>query len=626
MEKDVIKQKIKEIMLKYPKSSDKHINFMSLSEIAQLRLGKIKYGEQYINSSTKITFIDKFSNEFKMLPSKVKSGQWSPYESGNVYNNPEYHMKQLQEIVSAKGGKIKEGEVYLDAKSKITFIDQLGNEFQMIPDAVKRGAWSPYESGKVYNNSEYHMKQLQEIVSAKGGKIKEGEVFIDTKSKMTFIDSLGNEFQMIPNALKRGQWSPYESGNVYNNPEYHMKQLQEIVSAKGGKIKEGEVYLDAKSKITFIDQLGNEFKKTPDAVKSGSWSPYEKNCSEHICRQIIEQIYNNQFPSVWNIIKRKNGNKLQLDGYSEKLKIAFEYQGEQHTTGWFFGNNDDKNKQNLMESKERDNEKKQICIDKNILLLEINYYKNVKNISDIINQTIEDIKISYNKNNLNIPDFITNFNIEQIKIDFSKISNLIVMQKQLEEIVSAKGGKIKEGEMYLNTTTKMTFIDKLGNEFKMTPGSVKSGYWSRHERHESEKSCNNRNYQMKQLQKIVSAKGGEIKEGEVYFNTKTKMIFIDKLDNEFQMTPDLIKRGNWSPYESGNVRNDSEYHMKQLQKIVSAKSGKIKEGEMYFNTKTKMIFIDQLGNEFKMTPSAVKSGYWSPYESKKKQKQTNLIR
>ena len=42
---------------------------------------------------TKMIFIDKLGNEFKMSPQKVKSGQWSPFESGYVYNNPDYHLK-----------------------------------------------------------------------------------------------------------------------------------------------------------------------------------------------------------------------------------------------------------------------------------------------------------------------------------------------------------------------------------------------------------------------------------------------------------------------------------------------------------------------------------------------------
>ena len=423
---------------------------------------------------------------------------------------------------------------------------------------------------------------------------------------MTFIDKLGNEFEMQPNNIKSGQWSPFESRTVRNNSEYHIKQLQEIVSAKGGKIKDGEQYINTSTKMTFIDQLGNEFQMQPNSVKSGKWSPYEKNCSEHICRQIIEQLYDKKFPSTWNIIKREEGKNLQLDGYCQELKIAFEYQGEQHTTGWFF--RDDKNKQekSLMEITVRDTEKKQACKDLGILLLEINHYKKINNIEDIIAQTIVDVKKSYESHNQELPYFISILNINEIKVDLSKISHLVLMQKELDKIAIEKGGKIKEGEQYINSSTKMTFIDKFDNEFQMTPNKVKQGRWSPYE---SGRVFNNPEYHMKQLQDIVSKKGGRIKEGEVYIGANNKMTFIDKLDNEFEMSPSNLKSGQWSPFESGRVFNNTEYHMKQLQEIVSAKGGEIKDGEVYIGAKTKMAFVDKLGNEFQTTPDIIKANY-----------------
>lgn len=64
--------------------------------------------------------------------------------------------------------------------------------------------------------------------------------------------------------------SPYESGNV-RYVEYHMKELEKIVSAKGGRIKEDEVYINAHTKMTFVDYLGNEFRMAPTSIKSGRW-------------------------------------------------------------------------------------------------------------------------------------------------------------------------------------------------------------------------------------------------------------------------------------------------------------------------------------------------------------------
>jgi hypothetical protein len=517
--------------------------------------------------------------------------------------NSKDHLKILSEIAGLRGGRIKEGEVYINNMTKMTFVDRLGNEFKITPGNVKSGYWSAFESGLVRDHL-YHMKEIEKIVQSKKGKIKEGQKYINAHTKMIFIDKSGNEFKMAPTSVKAGGWSPYESRNV-NNPDYHYKTIEQIVLSKGGKIKEGEAYINNITKMTFIDQLGNEFKMTPASIKKGQWSPFEKNCFEHICRQIIEQIYMKKFPSCWETITRKNQRNLQLDGYCKDLNIAFEYQGIQHSIGW--GNDQLKRDKSLLKILKLDAEKKQECINKNILLLEINYYKNIHNVNSLIEQTIQDIKASYEKNNINLPYFISNIDLNKIKVDFSNISHLVLKQKEIEKIAQSKKGKIKEGEQYVNAHTKITFIDQLGNEFKMIPASVKKGSWSPYE---SGNVYNNPDYHYKILEQIALLKGGKIKDGEQYIHSRTKMIFIDKDGNEFKMSPTCIKRGEWSPYEADVVR-DPLYHYKILEQIALLKGGKIKDGERYINSHTKMIFIDKDGNEFKIRPSKVKSGQWS---------------
>ena len=62
-----------------------------------------------------------------------------------------------------------------------------------------------------------------------------------------------------------------------------------------------------------------------------SWCPYCLNKSEQKCRELFEQITGKKFPKIrpkWLINDR--GNQMELDGYCEELKIAFEYQGKQH--------------------------------------------------------------------------------------------------------------------------------------------------------------------------------------------------------------------------------------------------------------------------------------------------------
>ena len=67
------------------------------------------------------------------------------------------------------------------------------------------------------------------------------------------------------------------------------------------------------------------------------------------------------------------GGKLNLDGYNEELRIAFEHQGIQHYRfDPFFHNN---NKNNFIEQQKRDLLKQELCIKNNVILIQFGCVK-----------------------------------------------------------------------------------------------------------------------------------------------------------------------------------------------------------------------------------------------------------
>ena len=93
----------------------------------------------------------------------------------------------------------------------------------------------------------------------------------------------------------------------------------------------------------------------------------EGNISENILFRLINKIYPNQ-----EIIRHLRPfwlNGLELDIYLPDLKIGFEYQGQQHfypITAWG-------GKKALEELRIRDEKKRQLCKEQNIILIEIDY-------------------------------------------------------------------------------------------------------------------------------------------------------------------------------------------------------------------------------------------------------------
>lgn len=122
-------------------------------------------------------------------------------------------------------------------------------------------------------------------------------------------------------------------------------------------------------KFTILDQLFSHFKRNPLKAKK----PKKVNKTEEMCRKIMEKIYNKPFPSVRpsflkSPVTRKN---LELDCYNAELKIALEYNGQQHYTytPHFHGS-----KRQFYSQVHRDDWKRRRCKEMGIKLIEVPYW------------------------------------------------------------------------------------------------------------------------------------------------------------------------------------------------------------------------------------------------------------
>lgn len=97
-----------------------------------------------------------------------------------------------------------------------------------------------------------------------------------------------------------------------------------------------------------------------------------KFCSkgEAECRRVLEKYYGVKFPNVrpsW-LKNPKTGRNLELDCYNEELKLAVEYDGEQHFKKTSMGNS-----KQLAELQERDKLKDRLCRANGVKLIRVSY-------------------------------------------------------------------------------------------------------------------------------------------------------------------------------------------------------------------------------------------------------------
>jgi hypothetical protein len=110
---------------------------------------------------------------------------------------------------------------------------------------------------------------------------------------------------------------------------------------------------------------------------------------EEYCRKIFEKIYGVAFPSVRPdfLHNPETSKNLELDGYNEKLRIAFEYNGKQH---YEYPNEFHRTEQEFIQQVRRDIFKKEVCKKMGIRLISIPYYIDTNNLYDYIEYYLSD--------------------------------------------------------------------------------------------------------------------------------------------------------------------------------------------------------------------------------------------
>lgn len=91
--------------------------------------------------------------------------------------------------------------------------------------------------------------------------------------------------------------------------------------------------------------------------------------TRHYLRELLKKPFGKAHPS-W-LVNPETGRRLELDCYNEELGIAAEYNGEHH---YNFPNTFHKTREDFEAQLRRDKWKREKCIEKNILLIEIPYH------------------------------------------------------------------------------------------------------------------------------------------------------------------------------------------------------------------------------------------------------------
>jgi hypothetical protein len=262
-------------------------------------------------------------------------------------------LRLARERVEANGGVLLSTD-YASAKSKLKVQCKRGHVFEISADNLRGGKWC--RECKGINESERHaanrrtVEEMREFARREhGGDCLAKEPALST-DKVEWMCKNGHKFMgavcKVMTAIRlsasgetrKGTWCPgCNLERLSVNPARAPIPLQvfdDYVKARGGEIVrvlDGQ-FKGRKSRLKVRCENGHKWDVTGDQLlQKESWCPHCRFKNEQIVRAILEESYKTEFPKLrvdW--LKSPKGKKLELDCYSERLKLAVEVQGPHH--------------------------------------------------------------------------------------------------------------------------------------------------------------------------------------------------------------------------------------------------------------------------------------------------------
>lgn len=209
----------------------------------------------------------------------------------------------------------------------------------------------------------HHIEELKQFARANFGGSCLSEKYERTHTEYTWKCSIhGHEaFEKSWNAVRGGVWCPRcweeRRGKDKRKP---IEEIEAALDQWGGKIV-GSEYRDGRLRLDIECPNGHRYPTDgTTALRHGC--DLCKNKGERIARAFFEHNLGLKFPSSrprWLRRKAKSRvSRLQLDGFSEVKKLAFEYQGPHHFK---------------KEQVERDQVKIELCKQEGVRLIHIEY-------------------------------------------------------------------------------------------------------------------------------------------------------------------------------------------------------------------------------------------------------------
>jgi hypothetical protein len=532
---------------------------------------------EYVNNHTKMKWKCTNDHIWQAVPHHIKNGSWCP----QCYGNKRKTIEEMHELAERMNGKCL-SDKYKGINQKLKWeCNVCGYSWHSIPKSVIKGHWCPNCAGR----PAYSIEQMKKIAAEKSGSCI-SKKYINNHSKLVWECSKKHIFKMSPNAVKSGQWCPKcRRIQSANKRRATIEEMYQIALERNGKCL-STTYIKSNRKLLWECADGHQWEATPNSVKLGSWCPI---CSpflnERKARAVLEALYGFEFRSTRDItwLTSPDGFNLELDGYNDLNKIAFEYQGVHH-----FEND------SYFEKSKYDELKRKLCREHNVKLVEISGLERIKNEKEIIRHVYKQVLEQHIPSPAKISDIKVNF-----KIVYSP--NYL---EDLKNYAFKKKGRLLS-ESYLGATVNLIWQCSHGHTWESPPSSIKNGRWC--------PFCAGKRFTINDARFLASKKNGKCL-STLYKNSREKLKWECDKGHVWYASVNSVKNGSWCPL-CGYVTLRNKFQKYSIKDMVNLakKFGGVCLSDDYINNNTKLEWKCSRGHIFEKSPILIiRKKQWCP--------------
>jgi len=250
-------------------------------------------------------------------------------------------------------------------------------------------SWCPNCAGTMKKT----LQDAMELAKANGGNCLSNK-YINNQTLMQWECGKCNYiWSAAYGSIQQDSWCPKCADRKRGlNKRDNIENMKNIAKRKHGRCL-SSIYRGNIVKLKWECFEGHIWEATPRDIKCGRWCPYCLSKSEQIFRETLERMLDAKFPRrkpIWLV--NQTGNRLELDGYNEELKIAFEYQGEQHYNANHYFN---RKQGELNKRLTHDKIKFEECRKRDVMLLCPNYLLRPNDFEEFILENIKKQVVQY---------------------------------------------------------------------------------------------------------------------------------------------------------------------------------------------------------------------------------------